>query len=231
MTTILFLCFVAAMAAVVLYLATRYPGRRSATTVSIGLLVWLAYVGLIGHAGILADTATRPPGPVFLFVPVLFFLLIFGVRTFSETKQSMVMAVPLAVLLSIQTFRVVVELFIHQLWREGVVPEMLTYSGANVDIYIGASAPVVAWFSSRWKWGRGLSVIWNILGLLALGNVVSRAILSAPGPLNLIHTEVPNLMFGTFPFMFIPGFFVPLAVVLHLASLRAVLGKNQTSNI
>jgi len=28
-------------------------------------------------------------------------------------------------------------------------------------------------------------------------------------------------MIGTFPFMFIPGFFVPLAVVLHVLAIRA----------
>jgi hypothetical protein len=29
-------------------------------------------------------------------------------------------------------------------------------------------------------------------------------------------------MIGTFPFMFIPGFFVPLAVVLHVLAVRAI---------
>jgi len=48
-----------------------------------------------------------------------------------------------------------------------------------------------------------------VLGILALTNVVIRAVLTAPGPFNLIHAEVPNLMMGTFPFLFIPGFFVP----------------------
>jgi hypothetical protein len=41
----------------------------------------------------------------------------------------------------------------------------------------------------------------NVLGLLSLANVVARAVLTAPGPLNLIHAEVPNRMIGTFPFM------------------------------
>jgi hypothetical protein len=219
------------MAGVVLYLVTRYQSKGPATILSISLVGWLAYVGLIGHAGILANTTMRPPGPVFLFIPVMLFLLIFAVRTWFAANRPGHVAIPIAVLLSIQTFRVIVELFIHQLWRDGVVPGMLTYSGANVDIYIGATAPFVAWLSTRRKWGRGVAVVWNILGLLALANVVSRAVLSAPGPLNLIHTEVPNLMFGTFPFMVIPGFFVPLAVALHLTALRVLLGKNQTSNI
>jgi hypothetical protein len=59
--------------------------------------------------------------------------------------------------------------------------------------------------------------------------VVVRAVLTTPGPFNLIHAEVPNRMMGTFPFLFIPGFFVPLAVVLHLLALRALVSRLRTS--
>jgi hypothetical protein len=99
---------------------------------------------------------------------------------------------------------------------------MLTFAGANVDIYIGLSAPLIAWLSTRGRWGLKLACVWNILGLLALLNVVTRAVLTAPGPLNLIHTEVPDRMIGTFPFLLIPGFFVPLAVVLHVLAIRSM---------
>jgi len=68
-----------------------------------------------------------------------------------------------------------------------------------------------------------------VLGILALTNVVIRAVLTAPGPFNLIHAEVPNLMMGTFPFLFIPGFFVPLAVVLHALAIRAVSSRLSTA--
>jgi hypothetical protein len=99
---------------------------------------------------------------------------------------------------------------------------MLTFEGANVDIYIGASAPLIAWLSTRGRTGMKFALAWNVLGLLALTNVVTRAVLTAPGPFNLIHAEVPNRMFGTFPFLFIPGFFVPLAVLLHALAIRAI---------
>ena len=74
-----------------------------------------------------------------------------------------------------------------------------------------------------------LALTWNVLGLLALANVVIRAVLTAPGPFNLIHAEVPNLMFGTFPFMFIPGFFVPLAIVLHVLAIRGQVPPQATA--
>jgi hypothetical protein len=73
--------------------------------------------------------------------------------------------------------------------------------------------------------GLKLALVWNVLGLLALANVVTRAVLTAAGPLNLIQAEVPNRMFGTFPFLFIPGFFVPLAVVLHALAIRAIRSR------
>ena len=68
-----------------------------------------------------------------------------------------------------------------------------------------------------------LALAWNVLGLLAVTDVVIRAVLTSPGPFNLIHVEVSNRMFGTFPFMFIPGFFVPLAVTLHVLAIRATI--------
>jgi hypothetical protein len=77
--------------------------------------------------------------------------------------------------------------------------------------------------------GLRLALAWNVLGLLSLANVVTRAVVTTPGPFNLIHAEVPNLMFGTFPYMFIPGFFVPLAVVLHVMAIRAIGSLARTS--
>ena len=167
----------------------------------------------------------RPPGIAFIFVPVVLFLVFFIVRV----RSSAALAFPLWIILGMQSFRIVVELFLHQLWIEGLIPRMLTFAGANVDIYIGASAPLIAWLSTRGRLGMRLALLWNVLGLLALANVVTRAVLTAPGPVNLIHAEGPNLMFGTFPFMFIPGFFVPLAVVLHVLAIRAISSRLHTA--
>ena len=223
MTATLFLGFVAIMVAVVLALIARYLNRRAAFRVLAGLLVWFLYAGLMGYFGVLRNTVMRPPGTAFLLAPILLFLsffIVFMVR--SAAGSRIALTFPLWVILGTQSFRVVVELFLHQLWIGGLVPKMLTFEGANVDIYIGASAPLIAWLSSRGRLGLKLALAWNALGLLALTNVVTRAVLTSPGPLNLIHAEVPNRMFGTFPFLFIPAFFVPLAVGLHVLAIRAI---------
>ena len=227
MTSTLFLGFVAIMATVVVALIARYLNRRAAFCVLAGLFLWFIYAGLLGYFGIVKNTAMRPPGIAFIVVPVLFFLFLFIVR--SSASARFALTFPLWIILGTQCFRIGVELFLHQLWIDGLVPKMMTFEGANVDIYVGVSALLIAWLSTRGRLGMRLALTWNVLGLLSLTNVVIRAVLTAPGPFNLIHAEVPNLMMGTFPFLFIPGFFVPLAVVLHVLAIRAIRSRLRTA--
>jgi hypothetical protein len=222
MITTFFLGFVALMTAVIVALSARYRNGRFAFGVLAALCAWFVYVGVLGYLGVIANMSMFPPGIALIFVPVVAFLVFFIVRAGSSAGARVAHVFPLWVLIGTQAFRVGVELFIHQLWFDGLVPKMLTFAGANVDIYIGASAPVIAWLSRRGWWWKRIALLWNLLGLLSLANVVTRAVLTAPGPLNLIHAEVPNRMIGTFPFMFIPGFFVPLAVVLHVLAIRSI---------
>jgi len=226
MTPTLFLGFVAIMAAVVVALIARYLDRRTALRVLAGISVWFIYAGLLGYFGVIKNTSMRPPGIAFLVVPVLFFLILFIVFTARSSAGARVaLAFPLWMILGAQCFRIGVELFLRQLWIGGLVPKMLTFEGANVDIYIGVSAPLIAWLATRGRMGSRLALGWNLLGLLSLMNVVSRAVLTAPGPFNLLHAEVPNRMLGTFPYLFIPAFFVPLAAVLHLLAIRAIASR------
>jgi hypothetical protein len=232
MTVGLFLGFVATIAAVVVALIGHYLDRRAAFRVLAGLAVWFIYVGLLSYLGVFRNAAMRPPGAAFLFAPILLFLsflIVFVVR--SAAGLRIALAFPLWIILGTECFRVGVEIFLHQLWIEGIVPKMLTFEGANVDIYVGVSAPLIAWLSTRGPWGLKLTLAWNVVGLLALTNVVTRAVLTSPGPFNFIDTEVPNRMFGTFPFMFIPGFFVPLAVTLHVLAIRAASSQLVTAEV
>src|ERR1700689_2341684 len=201
MNGILFVVFLGIMTALIVTTVARYLGGRAAWWVLTGLLVWLSYAGLLGYAGVLKNMTMRPPGIVFLVVPVLVFLLVFlAFVVLSSASARVALAIPLWILLGAQSFRVGVELFLHQLWIDGLVPKMLTFDGANVDIYVGASAVLIAWLSTRGGSGMRIALGWSVLGLLALTNVVIRAVLTAPGPLNRIHAEVPDRMIGTFPF-------------------------------
>ncbi len=220
MTATLFLVFLALTTAISVILIARYLSGRTAARVFTGLLIWFVAIGFLGYSGIARNTAIRPPGTFFIIGPVLSFLVFFILR--SSTKTWIALAFPLWLTIGAQSFRVGVELFLHRLWIEGLVPKMLTFEGANIDIYIGASAPLIAWLSMRGRVGKQVALIWDVLGLVVLANVVVRAVLTAPGPLNLIRAERPDLMIGKLPFLFIPGFFVPLAVILHVLSIQKI---------
>ncbi|MCW6508782.1 hypothetical protein [Lichenifustis flavocetrariae] len=226
MTAALFLAYLLLVAGAVLVGSFRLLPRPTMWRILAGLLAWLAYVGVLGLSGVLRNPALKPPGSAFVLLPVVLFLVLVVIR--SAAAGRIARAVPLPLLIAAEAFRIGVELFFHQLWIDGLVPKMLTFEGANVDIFIGLSAPLAAWASTRGSKGHRVAFVWNILGLLALANVATRAVLSAPGPLNVIHAEVPNLSIGTFPFVYIAGFFAPLAVTLHILAIRALMSATHT---
>ncbi len=199
---------------IVRYLPVNYklPGLAA-------LAVWIAYGGALGYNGVISNTSILPPGIFYLLVPIVLMVMIMAS---SNVGKSIAQSFPIWMLMGMESFRVVVEVFLHQLWQYGQVPKMLTYEGANFDILIGISAPVAAWLFASGRISNRVALTWNAIGLLMLANVVVRAILTSPGPLHFISTEVPNVSIGTFPFTYIPGLMVPLALVLHVLSIRAL---------
>lgn len=219
----LFALFLGTMVVAVIGISARYLPRRVAASIAVGLAIWLTYAGTLGYLGMVADPALRPPGPALLLFPVFLFVTLYLART--DVALRTATSIPLEWLMGLQAFRVVVELFLHQLWLNGLAPRMLTYEGANFDIVIGLSAPLIAWLYSRGLVRDRWALAWNVLGLAMLANIAVRALLTAPGPLQLITSDVPNLAIGTFPFTFIPGFMAPLALVLHVLSIRALRAR------
>ncbi len=226
MTARLFLAFLLLVAGTVVGSGFYYLSRRTAKRVAAGLVIWLAYVGTLGYVGVLQNLSLRPPGIAYVLVPVFLFMGFVLIRSGAGLKVAL--ALPLPLLLGAQSFRIGVELLLNQLWLDGLVPKMLTFEGANVDIFIGISAPLVAWIATRGKTGMQLALGWSVLGLAALANVAIRSAMTAPGPFNILHTEVPNLAISTFPFFYIAAFFAPLAVALHVLAIRAMRATMRT---
>lgn len=220
MTAALFLGLLGTLVVATLWVARRHLPARAFWIVALGLPAWLAYVGALSILGVIRDTSLRPPGIVYVFVPVILFMVLFAAR--SGAAGALALRVPLALLMGAQVFRVGVEIGLHRLGGEGLVPALLTYEGGNVDIAIGMSAPVVAWLWATGRLGRRAAVGWNVLGLMALANVALRAVLTAPGPTRWIEGDVPNVAIGLFPYTYLAGFFAPAAVLLHILSLRAL---------
>lgn len=219
MTATLFAAYALAVAGGLVAAGFRWLPRRAATGLALGLAAWLGWVALLAASGMLADTARRPPAVLYLAAPLGILLLIVAA---TRLGRAAALAFPLPLLIGAQAFRIGVELLLHTLWKDGLVPRMLTFEGANLDILVGLTAPLAAWAVTRGRPGMLAALGWNLAGLALLGNVVLRAVLTAPGPLNLIVTEVPNRLPGLFPYAWLPGFLAPLALVLHVLAIRAL---------
>ena len=63
-------------------------------------------------------------------------------------------------------------------------------------------------------------LVWNLMGLALLVTIVVISILSLPMPLRVFINEPANTIVTRFPFIWLPGFLVPLAYTLHLFALR-----------
>lgn len=227
MTATYFLAFLALVFAGISAAAVRYLPRTLSLSFVAGLSIWLAYVGAMSWSGVVANTALRPPAAFLVVLPVVVFIVI--VLALLPVGRRIAIAFPVWLLLGAQAFRIGVELLLHRLWTDGLVPRLMTYEGGNVDIFVGLSAPIVAWVATRGRTGMIIAQIWNVVGLAALANIVVRAALTAPGQLKILESEVPNLAIGTFPYTFIAAFFAPLAFALHVLAIRAIRTTLQKS--
>jgi hypothetical protein len=221
MTAQLFLTYLVFVVVAVIGVSAAYLPRRTSLAIVTGLAIWLVYVGLFSSLGYMRDLSLRPPGILWVVGPVILFVVFVVVRF--NIGARVAAAIPLWLILGFESFRIGVELLVHRLWEDGLVPKLLTYEGGNVDMVFGLSAPIIAWIATTGRLGLRLAMGWNVLGLLSLASVTASAVLT--GPIKLISTEVPTVAMGFFPYTFIPGFLVPLAVTLHALAIRAIAAR------
>lgn len=186
----------------------------------IGLLivaVWLGVSALIAQSGILREFERRPP-PFVLFA--FGFTFATAILAFSPVGTRLVKGASLAGLIAFQAFRIPVELWLHRLYQEGVVPVQMTYSGRNFDILSGILGIGLGLWAMRGRPPRWAIWLFNIVGLALLINIVTVAILSAPVPMRRFFNEPANTFVAHWPFVWLPAFLVQAAWFGHLLVFR-----------
>ncbi len=213
-------CFLVFATSWILFLVWRVnlvSEKKSALILLLGCVVWLVYASLLARFGILNSPA-MPPRLLLLLIPILSFS-IWLIRSAYATV--MAGKIPMRELVGMQSFRILVEIFLNQLRKDGLVPEAMTFHGQNFDILIGISALALYLVWNRIPNQAMVSRLWNILGLVFLANVVLTGILSVPGPLHILNLKHPNIAITQFPFVFIPALFVLSAFSLHILALKS----------
>jgi hypothetical protein len=227
--SLLFVAIVVGMLVLVLWGAARAAWRvgpgavRGVRVAGMALVGWLALTGMLAERGFFDDFQSIPPRLVLALGPPLLTLL---ALTFSRRIAPLLAALPPAWPVAAQTFRIPVEIVLWRLAVAGVIPELLSFTGRNVDILVGLTAPVVAYACFvRRAWPARVAVWWNWAGIVILLNVVVHAQLSAPTPWRLFETDPPTTFIADWPYIWLPDFLVPLAWLLHAVSLRQLRSR------
>jgi hypothetical protein len=192
--------------------------RRRAGRAALATAVWMAATFAAAASGRLSFT-TVPPTMAVVIVISLALALRIGL---SGTGGRIAAGVPLALLVGVQGFRLPLELLMHRAYSEGLMPVQMTYTGRNFDIVTGATALLLGaalWLAPQ-RVSPKLVLLWNVLGSLLLLNVVTIAILSAPGPLRVFTNEPANVWITQAPFVWLPAVFVLAALAGHIVIFR-----------
>lgn len=198
--------------AIVLAAAIAFLTRSLLAAVLIA--AWLAVTAFLAWRGVLRFDTTPPTAMILLAITL-------GITVFialSKIGGAVAERVPLAALVGIQAFRLPLELLMHRAYEEGLMPVQMSYSGRNLDIVTGITAIVVALLASR----RKLVAAWNVLGFLLLLNIMTVAMLSTPLPIRVFHNEPANVWILRAPFVWLPLYFVPVALAGHLIVWRSL---------
>jgi hypothetical protein len=187
-------------------------GRR----VGAALAAWFLLLAMSTVSGLYLDA--QSPRFLFYAVPALLAVVaLLRARWLAETVK----ALPLFWIPALQALRLGGGTSIYAAWAVGLAPWGFARTAGAGDILIGLGAIVVALALARGLEGaRVAALVWNALGLLDVLDTLFRAATSAPGALRLFFEEPANRIPAVFPFVYLPGFIVPLTILLHLLSLR-----------
>lgn len=191
---------------------TTYP-------VLVGLIVWYGVVLIAGRLGFFAARPLFTPNIIFAFI----ILAILMKKALSlPSLQEVFAKTPLHWIFAVQTFRVMGVGFLT-LYSMKVLPGEFAIPTGLGDVFIGVTAPLVAYLYAQGKsYSTLVAAVWNYLGIADLAMSITLGILTYPEPLRVIPTTVSNLPIALYPLVIIPVFAVPLSLLLHLFSLRAL---------
>jgi len=166
-------------------------------------------------------TNVMPPRfGLLLLPPVVLIIAIF----FTAKGMLFIDGFDVKTLTLLHVVRIPVELTLYWLFAHKAAPQLMTFEGRNFDILCGLTAPIIWYFGYiKHVLHKNVLIAWNIICLLLLANIVVTAVLAAPFPFQRFAFNQPNIALFYFPFVWLPAFIVPAALLAHLISLRRLV--------
>jgi hypothetical protein len=190
---------------------------RVTLTVSILLVLWLAFVVVFGSRGAFVQPAGAPPLPIFFAVTLPIVIFLAAYRT-SSAFRHVVLNLDQRLAVGLQAWRFGGLGFLA-LTTYNVLPGVFAWPAGLGDVAIGATAPVLALAVARNAQivTSRLFVVWNLLGILDLVVAVGTATLVSWFGIGADNASIGPM--AQLPLLLIPAFLVPSFAMLHIAAL------------
>jgi hypothetical protein len=207
-----------------IYVITQsFPmSSRSRWVLASILIVWFVFTSVATVPGI-----GPVPGALFgIIIPVIavsFFMV------FNSTVRAAVLQASVPLLVSLHITRVVGGLFIPLFW-EGRLSNPFAYVAGGGDLLSAALAVPAAHIAWQAKPGWEKWVLtWNVIGFTDFVSAITLGVTSQPGSPFQLFFDVPGTaILSALPWRFIPSYFVPLYLMIHIALFVRVLSPQLT---
>jgi hypothetical protein len=205
--------FMGAVLPLAIYLITQaFPISRKARWIIGGILVsWFAVTALTAVPSI-----GRAPGALFgIIFPVVAISLW---MVLNSAARKIVLQATLPLLIILHVTRVAGGLFIPLFW-EGRLTNPFAYIAGGGDLLSAALAIPAAYAAWQAKPGWEKWVLaWNVIGFADFMSAITLGITSQQGSPFQVFMDAPGTsILGQLPWRFIPSYFVPLYIMVHVA--------------
>lgn len=225
MESLLFYTFSAIIITIITIVAYKHSPTEHQSKVflfPISILLFQVAIILLSSTGFYVNF-DLPPRLVYAgIVPSFIMLFAFS---FSKAGKSLLKSIPNHYPILFQSFRIVVELFIYWTFLLGYGPKEATMVGYNYEFYFGIVALIFGVLVWKKRVSKKLILTWNIIGLFLLAFIVG--IFFTTGfawdsfwgrSQPMITNEMLNM-----PIMSIATLYMPLAVWMHIFSIRQTI--------
>jgi hypothetical protein len=208
-----------------LYVACR-RARESPTRPTVLLVSTLAT--WLGFFTAVVATGWPQARPTPLVPIVLIASLVVAIALGLSPLGRRLATLPLWMLVGFQSFRLPLELILHQWSLGGTIPQTMTWTGRNFDIVTGlvalfaAAALAIATPAAAQRVRHGIAWTANLVGLALLLNVIYVAVMSSPLPFAW-PVDPPLQLLLHLPYAWIVPVCVAGALAGHVVLTRALL--------
>jgi hypothetical protein len=193
--------------------------RTWQATIIVSFVTWFVLRMILGH------TRVVPPGQLILLSSFAFYFGVMLAMGFFSIFRQTVLSIPQNRLIGIQSFRILGFVFLALLDMRLLPPQFALPAGYG-DIIVGLTAPLVVHVLNKQKpLGRGLAIGWNFLGLLDFAVALVTGFLFIGPYVRQLALTGHSIAYLDYVLM-IPGFGVPILVMIHITSLFGLLTKN-----